>query len=136
MRKSFNSASQTRFKGQGTIFIHVRNAILLLSELLKCGGFDGIIILRRRAWELGSESLVIILQASGTHPVDNSHTRSFIQRVSDLQFVLHHVEGVVREVDLLDAVDDLLLRLGVNGLLPQLPQLLLEEKETVTKRGN
>lgn len=52
---------------------------------------------------------------------------------ADLQFVLDHVEGVAREVDLLDAVDDLLLRLRVNGLLPQLPQLLLvvggEEEE-------
>lgn len=54
----------------------------------------------------------------------------FIQRVSDLQFVLYHVEGVVREVDLLNAVDDLLLRLGVDGLLPQLPQLLLKEDKT------
>lgn len=68
-------------------------------------------------------SLVIILQASGAHPVNNA----FIQGASDLQFVLHHVEGVVREVDLLDALDDLLLRLGVDGLLPQLPQLLLKE---------
>lgn len=41
--------------------------------------------------------------------------------------MLHHVEGVVGEVNLLDAVDDLLLRLGVDGLLPQLPQLLLTE---------
>lgn len=39
--------------------------------------------------------------------------------------MLDHVEGVAREVDLLDAVDDLLLRLRVDGLLPQLPQLLL-----------
>lgn len=57
-----------------------------------------------------------------------------IQRVSDLQFVLHHVEGVVGKVNLLNAVDDLLLRLRVDGLLPQLPQLLLKrgksEKET------
>lgn len=52
-----------------------------------------------------------------------------IQRASDLQLVLHHVEGVGGEVDLLDAFDDLLLRLGVDGLLPQLPQLLLEEVE-------
>lgn len=63
----------------------------------------------------------------------------FAQRVSDLQFVLYHVEGVVREVHLLDAVDDLLLRLGVDGLLPQLPQLLLKERprerDTAAKRG-
>lgn len=45
----------------------------------------------------------------------------FTRGASDLQFVLHHVEGVVGEVDLLDAVDDLLLRLRVDGLLPQLP---------------
>lgn len=44
--------------------------------------------------------------------------------------MLHHVEGVVREVDLLYAVDDLLLCLWVDGLLPQLPQLLLKEGET------
>ncbi len=75
------------------------------------------------AWELESESLVIILQASGAHPINNT----FIRRASDLQLVLHHVEGVVREVDLLDALDDLLLRLGVDWLLPQLPQLLLKE---------
>lgn len=44
--------------------------------------------------------------------------------------MLHHVEGVIWEVDLLDAVNDFLLRLGVDGLLPQLPQLLLQEGET------
>lgn len=55
---------------------------------------------------------------------------TFIQRVSDLQFVLYHVEGVIGKVDLLNALDDLLLRLWVNGLLPQLPQLLLKEGET------
>lgn len=43
----------------------------------------------------------------------------------DLKFVLHHVKGVVGEVDFLDAVDELLLRLGINGLLPKLPQFLL-----------
>lgn len=41
--------------------------------------------------------------------------------------MLNHVEGVVREIDLLYAVDDLLLLLGVDGLLPELPQLLLRE---------
>lgn len=55
---------------------------------------------------------------------------TFIQRVSDLQFVLYHVEGVIGKVDLLNALDDLLLRLWVNGLLSQLPQLLLKEGET------
>lgn len=80
-------------------------------------------------WNLGSKSLVIILQVT-THSVNNA----IIQRVSDLQFVLHHVEGVVREVDLLDALDDLLLRLGVNGLLPQLPQLLLKERDSNKER--
>lgn len=54
--------------------------------------------------------------------------------MSDLQFMLHHVEGVVREVDLLYAVDDLLLCLGVDGLLPQLPQLLLKEAGTESDR--
>lgn len=54
--------------------------------------------------------------------------------MSDLQFVLHHVEGVVGEVDLLDAVDDLLLRLGVDGLFPHLPQLLLKEGDTDGER--
>lgn len=44
--------------------------------------------------------------------------------------MLHHVEGVIWEVDLLDAVNDFLLRLGVDGLLPQLPQLLLQHGET------
>lgn len=48
--------------------------------------------------------------------------------------MLHHVEGVVREVDLLYAVDDLLLCLGVDGLLPQFPQLLLKEAETESDR--
>lgn len=48
--------------------------------------------------------------------------------------MLHHVEGVIREVDLLDAVDDLLLRLRVDGLLSQLPQLLLQEGETARER--
>lgn len=46
---------------------------------------------------------------------------AFARGASDLQFVPHHVEGVVGKVDLLDAVDDLLLRLRVDGLLPQLP---------------
>lgn len=55
---------------------------------------------------------------------------SFIQPDSDLQFMLHHVKGVVREVDLLNAVDDLLLCQGVTGMLPQLPQLLLKESES------
>lgn len=55
--------------------------------------------------------------------------------MSDLQFVLDHVEGVAREVDLLDAVDDLLLRLRVDGLLPQLPQLLLVVKKSGVRRG-
>lgn len=81
---------------------------------------------RARAWELGIEALVIILQLSGSRSVDDTGIRSFKHRVSDLKLVLHHVEGVVRKVDLLDAVDDLLLRLGVNGLLPQLPQFLLK----------
>lgn len=48
--------------------------------------------------------------------------------------MLHHVEGVIWEVDLLDAVDDFLLRLGVDGLLPQLPQLLLQYGETGGER--
>lgn len=50
--------------------------------------------------------------------------------------MLHHVEGVVRVVDLLDTVNDLLLGLGVNGLLPQLPQLLLKEDEEENEREN
>lgn len=68
-------------------------------------------------------NLVIILQVS----VANSVNVLVRQSVSDLQFMLHHVEGVVREADVLDAVHDLLLRLGVHGLLPLLPQLLLGE---------
>ena len=44
-----------------------------------------------------------------------------------LQLVLHHVEGVTGVVHLGDALDHLLLRLGVDGLLPQLTQLLLQE---------
>lgn len=50
-----------------------------------------------------------------------SVNKVFTRGASDLQFVPHHVEGVVGKVDLLDAVDDLLLRLRVDGLLPQLP---------------
>lgn len=68
-------------------------------------------------WELWSKSVVIILQLSGARSVN----KAFRRGVSDLQFVPHHVEGVVGKVDLLDAVDDLLLRLRVDGLLPQLP---------------
>lgn len=56
---------------------------------------------------------------------DGHPTNASVQGASDLQFVLDHVKGVVREVHLLDAVDDLLLCLRVDGLLPQLPQLLL-----------
>lgn len=93
----------------------------------KRDGFDGIIIISGEgAWEPGIEALVIILQVSGARWVDDASIRSFKQRVSDLQFMLHHVEGVVGEVDFLDAVDNLLLRLRVNGLLPHLPQLLLK----------
>lgn len=51
--------------------------------------------------------------------------------LSDLQFMLDHVKGVAREVDFFYAIDDLLLCLGVNWLLPHLPQLLL----VVKKRG-
>lgn len=78
------------------------------------------------AWELSE-------QASCHHLTSKwcsfSQYSSFIRSESDLQLVLHHVEGVVREVDLLNAVDDLLLRLGVDRLLPQLPQLLLQDDE-------
>lgn len=56
---------------------------------------------------------------------DRHLTNASVQGASDLQFVLDHVKGVVGEVHLLDAVDDLLLRLRVDGLLPQLPQLFL-----------
>ncbi len=69
-------------------------------------------------------------QVIGAHSINGT----FIQRVSDLQFVLHHVEGVGREVDLLDAIDDLLLCLRVDGLLPQLPQLLLGKGKTTRER--
>lgn len=68
-------------------------------------------------WELWSKSVVIILQLSSARSVNKAYRRG----VSDLQFVLHHIEGVVGEVDLFYAVDDLLLRLRVDGLLPQLP---------------
>lgn len=61
-------------------------------------------------------------------------SNTFIWRASDLQFVLDHVEGVIGKVDLLNALDDLLLRLWVNGLLPQLPQLLLQEGDTDPER--
>lgn len=61
-------------------------------------------------------------------------SNTFIQRASDLQFMLDHVEGVIGKVDLLNALDDLLLRLWVNGLLPQLPQLLLQEGDTDPER--
>lgn len=85
-------------------------------------------------WGFQIEPAVIIFQDSGAQSVNNMNAHSFIQRVSDLQLVLHHVEGVVREVHLLYAVDNLLLCLGVNGLLPQLPQLLLKKGEgTVSK---
>lgn len=71
------------------------------------------------------------------HAVTNASIRSFIhslKRASDLQLVLHHVKGVVGVVHLLDAVDELLLRLGVDGLLPQLPLLLLKEGERTPDR--
>lgn len=67
----------------------------------------------------------------GTH----SAKTAFIQRESDLQLVLHHVEGVGGEVNLLDAVDDLLLRLRVDGLFPQLPQLLLRDTDSDREEG-
>lgn len=73
----------------------------------------------------GSQSLVVILQLCGAH----SGKHALIQTVSDLQFVLDHVKGVIGKVHLLNAVDDLLLRLWVDGLLPQLPQLLLKVRE-------
>lgn len=65
---------------------------------------------------------------------DGHPTNASLQGASDLQFVLDHVEGVVGEVHLLDAVDDLLLRLRVDGLLPQLPQLLLASNGKDKKR--
>lgn len=60
---------------------------------------------------------------------DGHPTNASVQGASDLQFVLDHVEGVIGEVHLLDAVDDLLLRLRVDGLLSQLPQLLLASND-------
>lgn len=92
-----------------------------LLGLLICTGRPG--------WGLGgghgSQSLVIILQWCGS----NSGKHALIQRASDLQFVLDHVKGVIGKVHLLNAVNDLLLRLWVDGLLPQLPQLLLKVRE-------
>lgn len=47
-----------------------------------------------------------------------------------LELVLHHVEGVTREVNFLYAINDFLFCLWISGLFSQFPQLLLwGEKE-------
>lgn len=74
-----------------------------------------------RAWEPRSKSVVTVIRLSGAARSITHLNGGGGEGASDLQFVLHHVEGVVGKVDLLDAVDDLLLRLRVDGLLPQLP---------------
>lgn len=76
--------------------------------------------LERRSVGTWEQISVVVLKVRETHSCRNMS--------SDLQFMLHHVEGVTGEVDLLDAVDDLLLCLGVDGELSQLPQLLLQRK--------
>lgn len=130
VRKRFNSATQLRFKAQEITFIKNKNAILPLSGLLKRGGLAGIININWGAWDLGSKLFAIIFKLRSTHSMSNT----FIRRASDLQFVLDHVEGVIGEVDLLNALDDFLLRLRVNGLLPQLSQLLLQEGDSDPER--
>lgn len=47
VRKRFNSATQLRFKAQEITFIKNKNAILLLSGLVKHGGLAGIININR-----------------------------------------------------------------------------------------
>lgn len=93
----------------------------MLSKVLKCGEFDKIVIYLFCLFFWGGFK---------TNSINNVLKLKVwcSRRVSDLQFMLHHVEGVIGEVDLPNAVDDFLFSLGVNGLLPQLPQLLLWDR--------